>query len=70
MKTFLSIPSWLVVRLMLPFVPKTHPWHGRRFTLKQWVMGITDESLAFGAVMYVSTAFWVWVYFIIHPWKI
>lgn len=67
MKTLLSLPSWLLIRALLPFFPRTHPWHAHRVTLRWWRMGATDDTLYFGATMWLSLAFWAWAYFIIHP---
>ena len=48
----LILPSWLLVRLALPWLPATHPWHGRRFTLLDWAAGATD------ATVWASAALW------------
>lgn len=31
-----AAPVWLLTNLACRFVPKTHPWHKRWFTLEDW----------------------------------
>lgn len=36
MKDFVSIPTWAITRILAPFLPPAHPWHGRVFSLEDW----------------------------------
>ena len=36
-----AFPVWLATNIMLRFVPTTHPWHKRWFTLLAWRLGRT-----------------------------
>lgn len=31
-----AIPTWLIVNITIPFLPKTHVWKGRWFGLRDW----------------------------------
>ena len=33
--------------IMIPFLPKTHPWHGRHFTLEDWYVNATPDCRQF-----------------------
>lgn len=40
-----AIPTWFfTASLIVPFLPKSHPWHGRRFTLGEWHAGRTTYT--------------------------
>lgn len=46
-----------MTKLMLPFVPRTHPWYGRYFTLTDWHANATPQCRQFdytGWVLFVS----------------
>ena len=51
-----SIPTWAVVRMLYPFLPKSHPWHGRRFTLREWWEGQTDVCRMFDGLFWIHLA--------------
>lgn len=53
MKKLLVFPTWVTVRLMSPLMPKTHIWHGRKFTLKDWANGGAELLRAFSAMFWV-----------------
>lgn len=54
MKALRALPTWLVTLVMLPFLPKTHPWHGRRFTLYDWYEHQTPLCRDFDFVMWIN----------------
>jgi hypothetical protein len=54
MRRLLVFPTWVIVRIMLPFLPKGHPWKGRRFTLRDWAQGSTEANDLFSMAMWVG----------------
>ena len=55
MKTLRKIwvlPTWLLVNLMTPILPKQHIWKNRHFSLSDWSRNATN--LTFG----LSLCFW------------
>lgn len=36
MRKILVFPTWVIVRLLIPFLPAKNPWHKKRFTLSNW----------------------------------
>lgn len=57
MKYFPAWPSWMLTRALCPFLPKTHPWRGRRFSLKDWYLGRTKFTMDFDTVMWFILPF-------------
>lgn len=55
MKDLVAIPTWIFTRLLNPFLPATHPWHGRRFTLQDWATNQTALCRIF------DWALWIWL---------
>lgn len=52
MRTFLLLPVWALTKLIVPFLPKDHPFH-EDSSLKTWKTDATDEAVTFG------TLFWL-----------
>ena len=50
-----ALPTWIIVRCVLPFINREHPWYGQRFGLTNWARGRTRASCWFDAV------FWVYI---------
>lgn len=48
------IPVWAITELVKLFLPRNHPWYGRRFTLQSWVDGGTSDALWFAIFFWVS----------------
>lgn len=48
-----AFPTWALTRFFSPFLPETHPWRFRRFTLREWEEGQTDLCRTF------DFGFWV-----------
>ena len=46
----LQFPVWLLLKLVTPILPSTHPWKNRKITLTEWTNGATDLSLALGVL--------------------
>jgi len=56
--TLSALPTWVMVQLIWPVLPKQHPWRQRgpnAFTLRQWHVGRTDLARVFDAVL------WFWL---------
>lgn len=62
---FVSLPSWLLVNAITGarLVPKTHPWRGRWFTLRDWTQHSTQLTREFNLVAWVSA---VCIAFVLH----
>lgn len=54
MKRLLVLPSWIIVRITLPFLSKGHPWKGKRFTLRDWSKGSTKLNDQYSLMMWVG----------------
>lgn len=54
MKTFLAFPTWVLIRLLCPWLSPHHPWHGLRFSLSDWTEGATDLARTLGALMWLQ----------------
>lgn len=65
MKHLVAIPTWIITRLLAPFLSKKHPWYGRRFTLEDWAIHETplcrmfDFTLWFWLPATVAGLFWL-----------
>jgi len=55
MNGFIAFPTWIITRLLGPFLPVTHPWYGRKFTLQHWASHQTSLCRVF------DYALWVWL---------
>ncbi len=49
----LIVPAWLVSLACVPFLPETHPWHGRWFRLGDFARHATGLSYEFAIVFWV-----------------
>jgi hypothetical protein len=49
-----AIPTWFLTNLFTPFLPKSHKWSGRYFTLRDWHHGRTDLTVQFDLVFWVG----------------
>jgi hypothetical protein len=59
----LVLPTWGLVRLMLaPRLAKTHPWYGRRFSLRDWAIGATPLTIKMSAMLWVVLPFYAWAF--------
>ncbi|NIQ80612.1 MAG: hypothetical protein GTN93_21470 [Anaerolineae bacterium] len=60
-----AIPTWFLTNLFTPFLPKSHKWHGRYFTLRDWHRGRTELTVQFdfvfwmGAVGLFMLGYWI-----------
>lgn len=46
------IPTWLLVNILTPILPKSHPWKGKKFTLTDWSNNSTDISFAISILLW------------------
>ena len=62
-----SLPTWFITNCITPFLPHTHLWAGRKFTLKEWAEGQTDLCIAFDYYFWacIITLFWAIILMII-----
>jgi hypothetical protein len=51
---YFSLPTWIATRLVQPFLPVTHPFHNRPFTLDDWKNGQTDLCRWFDWAIWIS----------------
>jgi len=54
MKDFWSIPTWAITRILIPFLPPAHPWHGRAFTLEDWTDHQTPLCRELDVALWIS----------------
>lgn len=58
-----SLPTWIVTRILIPFLPPSHPWHGRPFTLADWSAKQTDFCRFFDMVLWAMGSMVAVLYF-------
>lgn len=51
-----ALPTWLLTLLILPTLPKPHPWQGQRFTLRDWHEGQTPACRYFDYALWFNLA--------------
>ena len=66
MKELAAFPTWALTIAIVPLLPKSHPWHGRSFSLQDWHARQTALCRALDVLLYVSFASFVitmvWVF--------
>lgn len=55
MKELLVLPTWILVRMVIPFLSSKHIWYKRKFTLMEWYSGSTDINKYFSVYFWVSS---------------
>ena len=53
MKKLLVLPTWLIIKFLIPFVPEGHPWKGRKFSLADWSEHSTPLNNQFGVFFWI-----------------
>jgi len=43
-KKLVWIPAWSITFMMIPILPKTHPWKGRYLSLQSWADKGTPDA--------------------------
>lgn len=51
---YMATPTWILTRMMRPFLSKSHPWKYRRFGLREWWSGQTELCRWFDIWIVVS----------------
>jgi len=54
MKQLLTLPTWVLVRILIPILPKKHIWKNRKFTLKYWAEHSTQLNDSFSMFFWVN----------------
>jgi len=54
MKQILVIPTWILARIAILFLPKNHAWKNRRFTLIDWAEHSTEVNNSFSLFFWIS----------------
>lgn len=62
MNKWLALPTWLLTRGLLPFMPKDHPWKGHAFTLEEWAHGQTKACRQFDHCFWVVGVLWAVIF--------
>lgn len=44
---YTAIPTWLMTRIVQRWLPSTHAWYRRKFTLAEWARGRTTDCKIF-----------------------
>jgi len=63
MKKVLVLPTWILVRLITPFLSKEHLWNGKKFSLDDWATKSSELNNQFSLVFWVlglSLLFLIW----------
>jgi hypothetical protein len=54
MKQILVLPTWILLKIAMPFFPKKHEWKGRRFTLLDWSEHSTEVNNMFSFFFWIA----------------
>lgn len=57
MKLILVLPTFIIVRCIVPFLPKEHLWYKKKFTLKDYAQKSTDANMAFSFFFWITGLF-------------
>jgi hypothetical protein len=50
----LLLPTWVLIRLMTPILPKSHLWKNKKFTLTDWSNGATDFTYSISIILWIN----------------
>lgn len=53
-KKFWVLPSWLLVNIITPFLPKKHLWKNKHFYLSDWSKNATFATFALSFCLWYS----------------
>jgi len=67
MKKIIVFPTWVLIGLFRPLIPRVHPWYGRKFTLDNWAQNATELTRSFSVFFWISGL--CIVITLIHLWK-
>lgn len=54
-----ALPTWVLVRMLRHFLPESHPWRHRRFTLREWSEGETGFSVSCDFILWLYGVGWI-----------
>ena len=54
MKKLLVLPTWVLVGLLRPFLPKDHAWKEIRFTLSDWYKNTTGLNIIYSIIIWLT----------------
>jgi hypothetical protein len=55
MRQLLTLPTWLLTKLLIPYLPESHPWKNRPFfTLKDWSNNSTELNYILSILLWAS----------------
>jgi len=49
-----AIPTWFLTCLLEPFLPASHPWKGKYYSLSEWARGQTSMCKEFDWVFWIG----------------
>jgi hypothetical protein len=56
MRELAAFPTWALTIAIVPLLSKSHPWHGRSFTLRDWHAHQTPLCRVLDVLLYFSIA--------------
>lgn len=54
MRKIMMLPTWVLVNIMTPILPKNHPWKNKHFSLKDWSDNATNLTFWLSFMMWYS----------------
>lgn len=51
---YISLPTWLITRAVVPYLPEVHIWYNVRFKLKYWNRFQSWTARVFDVIMWVN----------------
>ena len=54
LKEIRAFPTWLVVRAIIPFLPNSHAWSDKEFTISEWAAGQTEDCTYFDWIFWIT----------------
>lgn len=61
----LTLPTWLIMMMLWPFLPATHKWKVRRPTLSNWAEYSTEQNNHFSFFLWFTGPMWLVIFLVV-----
>lgn len=65
MKKLKVLPTWILLKMMKPLLPKKHEWKNKNFTLTDWANGSTPLNDSFSMLFWLTAVSLIFMGFIL-----
>jgi len=66
MKQIITLPTWILYKILKPFLPKEHPWKNSKFSLSNWAENSTELNYNFSVFFWLSGFFLVYMLLLLY----